>query len=504
MSTNAKIYFALGLTVVAVFALTVIKMSVPDDIDVKVTADDGGGQADSSGELLRADVEQIFYNPLSDKAVYREYPEYFEQNNHPVPLWFSNPNPVPVELTFLHTSCGACSYADVAVLPAPKVDPTAPPDPFGAVVGGVMGRTPVTPEDAVPLGLDAAAHAERAKLVAAVPADGWQRLVAANSTAPGVGTPGGSFEFPAGSPDKPTYGVLRLNIKVTESKWLEATIGQKKPGMVKPVPVVYKAKVTLVQMCDVHPGGLDVGQLTEGSGPITETVYYFSSTRTTDPAAPPDQRLPRPVLGGLKNDPFLTFGPPEPLGVRERLALADELTARRKTPVRVAGGYKMTMTLSRTAPDPAAPGKVREIDLGPAERKVSVVPETNAGMLETPPTLVVRSVAIGAVTLDGEADGVIKLGSFSTRSGVTKTVKVSTDRPGLELEAVPEMSSPSYLLVPPLAAPETKGARTVWTVQVKVPPGEGGGRLKDGSVITLRIRGTGQLIRLPVTGSGHN
>ena len=140
MSTNVKIYIGLAVLAVIVFGATVIRMGVPDDVKPTSVSGNEATPTDAVGELLRADVEYIYYDPTSDKAVYRDYPEFFEKNEHPVPLWFSNPNPVPVKLKFIHTSCGACSFADVAVVPTPKIDPTASPDPFGAVVGGVMGR----------------------------------------------------------------------------------------------------------------------------------------------------------------------------------------------------------------------------------------------------------------------------------------------------------------------------------------------------------------------------
>jgi hypothetical protein len=496
MSTNTKIYLALGLAAAAVFAATVIKMSVPDDAKADTKSETTNVPIEQL-ELLRADIEHIYYNPLSDRAAFREYPGYYEQNEHQVPLWFCNPNPVPITMSFQKTSCAACSFADVAVVPTPKIDPNANPNPFGSVLGGVMGRSPNGPDDPVPFGWDIASHNERTKIYSQVPQADWKRIVAANSTVPGRGNPGGSIEFPAAiSPDQPTWGVLRLNIKVNESKTLEATIAQKRPDMAVPALVTYRATVGLAQFCEVIPATVPLGELGENSPPLSETIYYFSSTRTNDGEG--DAKLPLPVVSGIKGDPFLTLGPPIPMTVDEQRTLAERLTASRKIPSRVTGGYKLKMTLSRKALDPVS-GKMVEIDLGPATRVLTFAPET--GVVATPPKVTVTSSAVGAVTL--EDMNKIDLQTYPTRIGVKKTIRLSSLRPGIELEVVPSLHDPKHLRLTPVSNPVTKDGRTVWTMLVEIPPGEGGGRLPDGSVVTLRIKSTGQLVRLPVAGNGH-
>lgn len=500
MTTNAKIYVGLGSLAVAVFGATVIMQSAPEDPNAgRQTQTNSSGQQ-SVGELLRYDLSHLYFDPKNDRAVLREYPGYFERNDYKVPIWFSNPNPVPVRMAFLNTSCSACSFAEIAVMPAPKVDGSAEPDPFGAVIGGVMGRAPGGPDDpAVPLGLDYAEYTERKRLYEQVPADKWQRIVAQNSTV-SVADPGAVVDFPPGTPEKPTWGVIRLNIKVNESKTLIATIGLQKADMPEPVPVEFRATVGLAPLCDVYPTTVAFGDLPESFTSVSETVYYYSSTRPVD--GPPEQALPKPVIGGLKGDPFLTVSTPEPMTDEERAALADHLLTTQKTqtpiPVRVAGGYKLKLTLRRSAPDPEHPNQTREIDIGPAERVVNIAPES--GTVDKVPQVVVKSNTVGVVTVEG---GVIDLGSFPSRTGTEKRTRVYTERSGLELEAVPEASEPRYLGVE-LSAPEQRLNRTYWTIKVKVNPGSGGGRLRPGDSIALRIKSTGQLVRIPVTGNGSS
>ena len=205
MSSNTKIYIGLGALAVAIFLGTIIMRIAPEEVKSPQSGDPTSS-ADSRtvGELLRYDYSEIFYDPTSERAAFREYPGYFERNDYKVPLWFSNPNPVPVTMTFLNTSCGACSFAEIADVPTPKVDSTVEPAPFGSVFGG-----------SAPLGLDYAEHLERKRLYEQIPPEKWQRIVAQNSTIP-VGDPKASADFPAGSPDNPRWGVIRLNIKVNE------------------------------------------------------------------------------------------------------------------------------------------------------------------------------------------------------------------------------------------------------------------------------------------------
>lgn len=492
MSTNAKIYLAVGVLLAAVFGVTVIGRSVPVDSPGGGPAPTGGTPGDEpTGELLRYKFDLIEFNPTSDKAVFREYPGYFERNDHLVPFWFCNPNPVPVRMTFLDTSCSACSFAEIAVAPTPQVDADADAEPFGAVAGGVVGRTPVTSTDPVPFGLDALQHRERTRLYQQIPADKWQRVVARDK--------GTVVEFPAAAaPDKPTWGVIRLNIKVNESKVLRATIGLQKPDMTLPVPVEFKAAVVLAPLCDVFPGQITFPDLGEKSPPLTDAIYYFSYTRPTDGEVA--ERLPPPLVPSAKGDPFLTFGEPVPLTADERAALADALFAARKVPHRVVGGYRIPVVLKRFAEDPDRGNKTREIDLGPAERTVAIAPKS--GLVDVVPKVVIRSHAVGAVALDRAAG--IDFGQYRTADGVpVKTVKLVADRPGLELEPVQELCDPPYLTIQAVSPPKTDGDRTTWTLQLKIPPGNGG-RLKPGSVVVLRIKSTGQLIRLPTTGNGSS
>ncbi len=493
MTTNQKLYVGLGVLVAAVFGGTVLKLSSPPEDSKQVGAGPGSGETQPVGELLRYDIAQIFYNPADEKAVRREYPGYFERGEYLVPFWFCNPNPEPVTITFPQTSCSACSFVEIAAMPAPQIDATTP-EPFVALLGG-----------SCPYQVDVAEHAERQRMIAAVPAANWQRVKAQYPPNPATAGLKDAVEFPPGTPDKPTWGVIRLNIKVDVSKTLEATIGLKKANMTTPAPVVFKATVMMVEMCDVYPSRVAFGDIPDGAPPVSETLYFYSSTRS--PTGTGAAHLPPPVAAVAKNDPFLTFADPVPMTAAE----CQELAARLSTPVggkkegggpppaRVTGGYKLRMTLSRTAPDPNAAGKTREIDIGPSERQVNIAPKE--GTVEHVPQVVVTAKTLGAVSADG---GTIDLGTFLTKTGVEKSVRLMSDRAGLELEPANELNEPDYVRILPLPAPQTAGTKTTWQMKVKVDPDVGGGRIRPGGTVALRIKSTGQIVRIPITGNGQS
>lgn len=494
LTTNQKLYVGLGVLVAAVFGGTVLKLSSPPEDPKQVGAgpSGAGGAAQPVGELLRYDIAHIYYNPADEKAVRREYPGYFERGEYLVPFWFCNPNPEPVRMSFQHTSCGACSFAEIAAVPTPKID-AATPEPFVALLGG-----------SCPPLLDVAEHAERQRLVAAVPAGDWQRIRAQNSNNPATAGLKEVVEFPPGTPDQPRWGVIRLNIKVNESKTLEATIGLVKGNMTTPSPVMFRASVMLAEMCEVFPPKVAFGDIPDGSPPVSETVYFYSATRSPIGSGP--AYLPPPVAAAAKNDPFLTFSAPQPMTAAE----CQELAARLSTPpggkkeggpppARVTGGYKLRVTLSRTAPDPQNPGKTREIDIGPSDRQVNIAPAE--GAVERVPQVLVSCRTLGPVWADG---GAVELDTFQTKAGIEKTVKLVAERAGLELEPANELNDPDYVRILPLPAPQAFGAKITWAMKVKVDPGVGGGRIRPGSTVALRIKSTGQIIRIPVTGNGQS
>jgi hypothetical protein len=497
MTTNAKIGIAVGVLIPVVFVVTLISQ-LPKGADQTQTP--GGGEVGVPGEGLRAAFIDLHYDPDSERAALRHYQQYFEKGEHTASFWLSNPHPVPVKVTFAKTSCGACSFADLAVVHDPPADADQLARGFGAVAGGLL----------LPREVDEGEYRTRRAAEAGIPAGDWKRLKAANSTRPDVnGQP--FVEVPPAKDGNPAWVVVRLNVNVTERKILEATLASQPEGVAVPTPMTLFASVVPVEPCEVAPTLVDFQEVEEGVGVLERTVYFFSATRPVGPAGT-DGVLPPPDVSRIGG--HLSFTPPVPAADDERATLARQVFAdpERKVPKRVAGAYKMTLRFARTVRDG---GKTAEADLGPFERTVSLVPQTATDgegnvlrtpmTLETTPLVTVKAHLLGAVALEPGKNvkgDKIELGSFRTADGLDREVVVVSDRPGLELEGVPKECTPNYLKVEQELPAERKGDRTRWTVRLRIDPGLGGGPIPPGSVVVLRIKGTGQLVRIPVTGTG--
>lgn len=498
MSLNAKIGIAVVALVFLVFVATFVAM-LPKGGDDTTT----GGQVETPKKGLTDYVTAMRYVPNGPRAEYREYQQYFETGEHTVPFWLANENEVPLTVTFVSTSCTACSLAEFAVVPALPFNPEGDPDPFGAVVGGIAGKASVLGKDDPPFGLNDVAYRARQRIEAAIPPANWKRLKPPGSTRDDF-VDDKVVEIPAAAgPDKPTWVIVRLNIKVTAAKTLETHFECRRPDSPVPLPFALYAAVVPVEPCEVYPPMVDFRTMTEDQRSAEEVVYYWSHTRTLT-GTPELSKLPPPAIAAVRV-PNVSFTPPVPATQDELDALAKQLAPDLKTspPVRVSAAYKTTLRFNRTAT--AADGKTTEADLGLYERMVDLPPDGGGLILTKTPSVTVRANLLGSVRLvDGPnvRDDRINLGSFNVRNELVREVSLESDKPGLELEAVPEMTEPKYLRLDPEIKTERKGDRTRWAITLRMDKGVGGGEMKPGSVVVLRIKSTGQLVRIPVTGRG--
>jgi hypothetical protein len=234
---------------------------------------------------------------------------------------------------------------------------------------------------------------------------------------------------------------------------------------------------------------------------VTETIYYWSPLLPNE--GPEGARVSLPKAPGTRGDPHIVFDAPIPMTDQECRDLGDRMSANRKNslmPLRVRGGYKYNFSLVRNVPDPAKPGAILQLGLGPTEHTVEMVPQY--GTVDVVPKTTIRATLLGAVSLEDGSQ--IDLGSFLTRDGIDKTFRLFSDQPGLELEAVPELCEPKILNLQPLSKPEVKNTRTYWTGKVKIEPNQGGGVLDPNATLVFRIKSTGQLVRIRITGNGRS
>jgi hypothetical protein len=255
----------------------------------------------------------------------------------------------------------------------------------------------------------------------------------------------------------------------------------------------------------VYPSLIDFKSIPEGTPWVEETVYWWSATRgfSTSPDGLLGPLPPPDVAAANSRGGHLSFTPPVPATPAEMLALGPKLALDPKAPpMRVAAAYKSTLRFTRTA---LADGKPLEADLGPFERSIGLAPDGTGLTLTKTPTLVVRGVVQGAVQLragPNVKEDKIDFGSFSAKDELVRDVQLTSDKPGLELEAVPEQSVPKYLKLDATIKTERKGDNTLWTITLRIDKGVGGGEMQPGSSVVVRIKNTGQLLRLPVTGRG--
>lgn len=503
MSTNAKIGIAVAALVALVFVVTLLsqlaKPSSPDD--------EGGGGVEQVKGGLTPSIMVMRFEPTSARAEFRGHQQYYETGDHTVSFWVKNVHPVPFTVSFAYTSCTACSLAEFAVPPPLPFDPEDDdPSPFGALAGGVAGGVAGqsnSGEDEPPFGLSDVAYRARKKLEDAIPPDGWQRMKPPGSERE-VANVTQSVEIPPAAPDKPVWAVIRLNIKVTAAKELQTVFNCQRPDSAVTIPLKLHAVVAPVEPCDVYPQVIDFKTISAGENTREATVYYWSHTRTVGGSA--DGLLaPLPPPDVTPRARHISFDPPVPATADEVAALAARMSPGDKSapPVRVTGAYKTTLRFSRVVTEN---GKKYEADLGPFDRGVALPPDGRGLTLTKTPTVTVKATLLGAVRLAPSAnvkDDKIDLGSFSSKVELVREIGLESDTPGLELEAAPELTEPRYLKLDPDLKPARDGDRSRWTITLRMSKDVGGGEIRPGSAVVLRVKGTGQLVRIPVTGRGN-
>ena len=461
MNANVKIVLGLVVLLLAVSGITVISNYTARDESTDGKTVDVQPGTDFT-EAVQYDVIQIYYNPASPHPALREFPGFFEVNDqeHSVTYWLKNVNPTPVEVAALKRSCNACTNVRLAAFPPRS------PSPEAVAAGGVAGAQTVP-------------FADLQHRLRTHPAGDWKLL---------------DFDHPevtqtipaAGADGAPTWIALQLNFKVRQPgvKELDATLGFKTPDQTIPMTTVFKLGFIGVPRFEVVPSIIDFKEMAENTPSKTEEILYLSATVPQKDLAPPKCTEPA-------SEPFLKFSTPQPLS---ELELAS-LVAKRSRPnaaVRILGGYRVMVTLHRKNPDPK-PGAPPELDIGPLEKSFTVFGDTDSENQR----INVKGNVTGLVALVDV--GMFDLGSFSSREGIAKTFSLRSDRLDLELEIATELTEPKVLLMD-LGSPRNEEGRRYWTFKIKVAPGATTGELPADSVVVLRAKGTGQLVRLPIKG----
>jgi hypothetical protein len=160
----------------------------------------------------------------------------------------------------------------------------------------------------------------------------------------------------------------------------------------------------------------------------------------------------------------------------------------------VLDGYLVRVTVHERLSDTV------QMELGPFGRRIDL--KSDAGI--EPTSVLVTGVVRGDVTVGTEDDkGRIMLGFFSAKRGITKSVKLTAHRPGLDLrvERVEPEGNPLKVKSLTKLEPPLPGGRSKWELSIEVPPGTLSGALPDHSAVRLAMPGNPpRYIRIPVVG----
>ena len=448
-----------------VFTVTLIKQVAP----AGSPGAGGTGMPGESSVPLSFTSDQLFYSPGDDNVTRRYFDGFYEPSSSALvaaPFWFQNPHAEPVTVTVRGRSCTACTSARMATIPADRVERFQL-----AVAGGLARRA------------DSFAGLATA-LAAAELMNGleWQQLDFATPDK-------GAVVPPAASPDRPTWGILQLEIKVGAVGPADRSVlvgTQLGTGPI--VEQTFRIGLSGAAPFTVDQNVVAVGEMPEGAGPRVTSVSAWSATRDL-------AHFPPPAVAVNSKDGLVRVGKPVPMTNGELLGLEAQFRAI-KQPSRVRSGYRLPITVYRTRPA-GVPGEgPAEPEIGPFERTVQV-----AGPENSTASFKITGTVTGVVTLQGAA--AVDLKDFNGKHGTTEAFHLLSDRPGVTLAV--EGATPSYLSVK-LGEPAAFGpTRKRWELTVTVPPHACYGDLPLDAAVVLTGNSGGEAfrVRLPAKGKGY-
>ena len=414
-------------------------------------------------------TNQVYYSPADENVGRRHFAGFYETSSElvPAPFWFQNPHAEPVVVTVRDRSCTACTSARVAAVPAPRVERFA----NEALADLALGANS---QPGLGLALASASLLQDMQ---------WQQL--------DFDKPDQGATVPAAaSPERPTWGVFMMEIKVGGVGPAERSvlIGEKL-GSRPMITQSFSARVVGASPFSLDQTAINLGEMPEGAGVRRDYVVAWSSTRGFD-------RFPPPKAVVTAKDGFVQVGEPVAMTRAQMLQLEADSFAQ-KTPTRVQSGYRIPLEVYRRRPA-GVPGEgPPEPEIGPFERTVQV-----AGPGGATASFKVSGTVTGVVTLQGAT--AIDLRDFNGKLGVTnESFTLLSERPGVTLQIDPE-TSPSYLKAE-LGEPQPFGpTRKRWELKVSVPPQACYGDLPPGAAVVLTGESNGEpfRLRLPVKGRG--
>lgn len=490
MSSTLKIAVPLLLLIGAIFALTLFSQYGPRDEEEKppeAVAKRKPLQFFTSRRLWvpewmldRNDPEYMTKLNLQDQI----YPFYFEagETEHKTGFWFANPNPEAVEMRLKAVSCETCSGGQVGILP---------PDMTKQILQmTAIGTLPTGPVAGLPLGLIApsALLDPRQKKVQ------WQQHRFDKKELVRYDVPG----VLSGDPWAVQWGILELQFKVRPGAGgmggLVTLMSTNLQGSEERVEERFELGYAAASPFEVDRESIDVGELTDASPSQTNEILVFSMTRATEDL----QRNLKAVIGmppGVSGEPgpFVTAGEPIALPERELVQLEKKMSAKAaqgenpRPPVRVQSAFRVPVTVNPKI------GKAT-LDIGRVERLVRFAQGSEVKLIR------VFGTMRGPISLVGARE--IAFNYFTYADEHTLSAPIETNRAGLELAIVPELTNPKFLKAELIKQPDI-GERGSYKLKVTIPAKEQLGQLKDG-VVVVESKGADSIrLRIPITGHGR-
>jgi len=472
MNSTLKILVPLALLIGGVFALTFFSIYTPRDEEEKIDP-----TVAASKKPLQFFASRRQWLPVGGSLQDREFPGYFEpgENEYNATFWFANRSTAPVRIQLASVSCDKCSGGQVAAIPTDVTRQILQMTAVSALPQGLVSG--------FPLGMAGpAAHLDprRDSLK-------WQLHMYSKPKEEVV------YDVPGATPGDPwteQWAILDLHFKVKAGSKgaLTAVFMTESQGSKEQYPEQFEIVYAAAPPFEFDRIAIDVGELTDSSSSQTHEVLIFSSTRKPEEL---QKQLSFAVTmpPGMSGEPgpFVSFGALIPVPEDKLEELMVRLSQGQKMPVRVQSAFRLPVTISPKVGE-------AKLDIGRLERVIAATQGSDTKQIR------VSGSMRGPIYLVGAKE--IGFGYFSYADAQIATVNIESERSGLDLAIVKDLTQPKFLKVDLQKQPD-EGGRGAFKLKVTIPAKEQLGEIQDG-VVVLEAKGPNpQRLRIPITGRGR-
>ena len=470
-ASTLKILVPLVLLVGVIFAITYFSQYTPPEPD-EPTIDPKTVQLKKP---LRFFSTIRHWDPIGSLQD-QQFPGYFEQGQtaYPASFWFENRGTAAVHMQLKYVSCTSCSGGQVAPIPPDVTKQILQMTAISTLPQGLVSGLPLGL--AVPTAL---LDAKRDELK-------WQyhkfdkAPIDIKYEIPGA---------PTGDRWAEQWAILQLQFQVKPGGGsLKAEFLVKADGSDELSDERFGIEYAAAEPFDLGRTTIDVGEMTEASPTQNHEILVYSSTRSVSElklamlVAMPDGTSGVP-------GPFVSVGQPVPVPEDkiEEMAIRISMAKQPPQPTRVRSAFRVPVTISSKVGD-------AKLDIGSIERNISFTQGTDTKQVR------VRGSMRGPASIVGARE--LGFGAFTSSDLQTATATIETERSGVELEIVKELTVPKFLKVELVKQPDN-GERGSYRLKATIPAGEQLGDIRDGLVV-LQAKGPNPLrLRIPVTGRGR-